>query len=145
MKRLTNRMKDTAKPTCQRIPTDETYVGKQTFTYFAGISAESAGAQNICMHLLTIPPGGRAKAHLHRDHETAIYIMQGQANVWYGEKLEEHITVQAGDFFYIPAGVPHLPYNPSQTVPCRSIIARTDPNEQESVELCPDLDAQINQ
>jgi uncharacterized RmlC-like cupin family protein len=29
------------------------------------------------MHLLTISPGGRAKAHLHAHHETAIYVLSG--------------------------------------------------------------------
>src|SRR3712207_8935440 len=44
-------------------------------------------------------------------------------------------SVQAGDFLYIPAGVPHLPANASQTEPCTAVLARTDPNEQESVVL----------
>ena len=34
--------------------------------------------------------------------------------------------------FYIPAGVPHLPANLSDK-PATAVIARTDPNEQESV------------
>ena len=42
--------------------------------------------------------------------------------------------------FYIPADVPHLPYNPSQTESVTAVIARTDPNEQESVVLLPELD-----
>jgi uncharacterized RmlC-like cupin family protein len=111
------------------------YDGKQGLTYFAGISAESAGATGICMHLLTIPPGGRAKPHLHEAHETAIYILSGVSEMWYGEGLAEHLVVRAGDFLYIPAGVPHLPANPSATEPCTAVIARTDPNEQESVVL----------
>jgi uncharacterized RmlC-like cupin family protein len=60
--------------------------------------------------------------------------------VWYGERLEEHTAVRPGDFFYIPAGVPHLPYNPSTTEEVVAVIARTDPNEQESVVLLPELD-----
>jgi uncharacterized RmlC-like cupin family protein len=36
--------------------------------------------------------------------------------------------------------MPHLPYNPSQTEACTAVIARTDPNEQESVVLLPDLE-----
>ena len=40
---------------------------------------------------------------------------------------------------YIPAGVPHLPANVSDK-PCVAVIARTDPNEQESVVLLPDLE-----
>ena len=111
------------------------------FTYFAGISADNVAARGICMHLLTIPPGERAKAHLHEAHETAIYVICGEAGMWYGEKLEEHLTVRAGDFLYIPAGMPHLPYNASTTEGCTAVIARTDPNEQESVVLLPELDA----
>ncbi len=63
------------------------------------------------MHLLTIPPGGRAKVHKHESHETAIYLMSGEAHVWFGERLEQHVVQHAGEMFYIPAGVPHLPMN----------------------------------
>lgn len=38
------------------------------------------------------------------------------------------------------AGAPHLPVN-TGTTELRAVIARTDPNEQESVVLLPDLDA----
>ena len=82
---------------------------------------------------MTIPPGGRATPHLHRNHETAIYVLAGKAGMWFGEKLNEHLIVSAGEFLYIPANMPHLPYNLSDTVPCVAVLARTDPNEQESV------------
>lgn len=123
---------------CRVIRAGATYEGKQGLSYFAGISAESAGARGLCMHLLEIPPGGRAKAHLHEAHETAIYVISGNAEMWYGEGLRDHLTVQAGDFLYIPSGVPHLPANASDTEPCTAVLARTDPNEQESVVLVPD-------
>jgi uncharacterized RmlC-like cupin family protein len=48
--------------------------------------------------------------------------------------------MRGGDFIYIPAGVPHLPVN-SGKEPAFGVVARTDPNEQESVELLPELDA----
>ena len=60
--------------------------------------------------------------------------------MWYGERLEEHLTAKAGDFVYIPTGMPHLPYNLSATESCVAVIARTDPNEQESVVLLPEFD-----
>ncbi len=133
-------MSDLTSSGCAVIHPGETYTGKQAFTYFAGVSAQGCGSHALCMHLLTIPPLGRAKAHLHQHHETAIHVISGAAAMWYGEKLEEHLDCRAGDFVYIPAGVPHLPYNPSATDPCTAVIARTDPNEQESVVLRPDLD-----
>ncbi len=130
------------KLTCKLIRGGEggTYTGKQAFTYNAGIYAENTGAQAICMHLLHIPPGGRAKAHMHENHETAIYVISGVTEMWYGENLEEHMVIQAGDYLYIPAGMPHLPYNPSETETAVAVIARTDPNEQESVVLLPELE-----
>jgi uncharacterized RmlC-like cupin family protein len=123
------------KPTCIVIRPGQTYEGKQGLTYGEGIFAGNTGAQAICMHLLTIPPGGKAKAHLHREHETAIYVLSGAAGMWYGDRLEEHLVVKAGEYLYIPAGVAHLPYNLSETEPCTAVLARTDPNEQESVIL----------
>ncbi|MGN7293809.1 cupin domain-containing protein [Rhizobium sp. SAFR-030] len=132
-------MDTSAKPTCRLVKPGATYDGKQGLSYFAGIAAETVGAQGICMHILTIPPGARAKAHLHENHETAIYMLSGRADTWYGERLENHVVVSAGELFYIPAGVPHLPANSSDE-PATAIIARTDPNEQESVVLLPELD-----
>jgi uncharacterized RmlC-like cupin family protein len=134
---------DTAsKPTCRIVKPGSSYDGKQGLSYFEGISAQSVGSQAICMHLLTIPPGGQAKAHLHQSHETAIYMLSGSADTWYGDRLENHVVVHAGELFYIPAGIPHVPANRG-TTPCTAIIARTDPNEQESVVLLPELDALV--
>lgn len=120
---------------CTVISPDETYRGKQALEYFRGVSAESAGSKSLCMHLVTIPPRGRATPHLHEHHETAIYVLSGEAAMWYGKDLREHLRVRAGEFLYIPANMPHLPYNLSETVPCVGVVARTDPNEQESVTL----------
>lgn len=129
-----------SKPTCTIIRPGDTYDGKQGFSYLEGISAQSVGAQGMCMHLLTIPPGGKARAHLHEHHETTIYVLSGASGMWYGENLDEHLLVKAGEFLYIPAGMPHLPYNASATEPCVAVLARTDPNEQESVVLLPELE-----
>ena len=126
--------------TCQVIKPQDSYQSKQAVTFFGGISAENSGAQNLCLHLTQIPPGARAKAHLHRDHESAIYVVQGTANMWYGDDLSEHLIIEAGQFLYIPAGMPHLPYNPSDTEPMTALVARTDPSEQESVVLLPTLE-----
>ena len=69
------------------------------------------------------------------------FIARKASGKFYGEQLEHHVVAGPGDFIYIGAGVPHLPYNLSDTEPCTAVIARTDPNEQESVVLLPELDA----
>ena len=136
-------MSATSSATCAVIRAADSREGKQGLNYVTGITSETVGARGLCLNLVTIPPGGRAKAHLHREHETAIFVVSGQAEMWYGENLAEHATFGPGDFIYIPAGVPHLPANLSGTEPCVSVIARTDPNEQESVVLLPELDALV--
>jgi len=126
---------------CKVVLTGEPYVGKQGFNYLPALSAETVGARGIHMQLLTIPPGARARAHKHEGHETAIYAISGISTMYYGERLEKEMTIRAGEFLYIPANMPHLPFNPSLTEPAVAVIARTDPNEQESVILLPELEA----
>lgn len=121
--------------TCVLIPSSGTYRGKQGLEYFNGVSSQTSGARALCLHVVTIPPGGRAKPHVHENHESAVYVITGEAGMWYGEGLRDHMWMGPGDFAHIPANVPHLPYNASQTAPCVGLIARTDPNEQESVTL----------
>ena len=128
---------------CRVIRSVASYQGKQGPTYAGGISAESVGAEAIWLGLISMPPGARTKAHFHEEHETAMYVVSGEADLWYGEDLSEHEIVRAGDYLYIPAGVPHVAVNRSQTEPLVVLGARTDPNEQESVVLQPELDALV--
>jgi uncharacterized RmlC-like cupin family protein len=127
-------------PDCKLIRPEIPYDGKQGFSYLEGICKENSGSKGIAMMLLTVPPGGRAKAHMHEGHETAIFVLSGEVECFYGPKLEHRVITKAGDMFYIPAGMPHLPVNRSKTESCSAVIARTDPREQESVVLLPGLE-----
>ena len=127
---------------CRKIRPTGLYTGKQGFIYNEGVSFETVGSDAICMHLLTIPPGGRAKAHKHATHETAIYMLEGVTIMHWGQALEHKMEVTAGDIIYIPADMPHLPFNPGPGV-ATAVIARTDPHEQESVILLPELEALV--
>lgn len=86
------------------------------------------------MNLLVVPPGGAARPHRHRGYETAIYVLQGRVITHYGPGLRESVVSEAGDFVFIAPDVPHQPVNMSDTEPAMAIVARNDPNEQESVE-----------
>ncbi|NVK62791.1 MAG: cupin domain-containing protein [Rhodobacteraceae bacterium] len=129
---------------CRKLRPGESYAGKQGFNYLEGISRETSGALGICMHVLRIPPGGRARAHMHESHETAIYVIEGSAVMYWGPELENMMETTAGDLVYIPAGVPHLPINTGD-VEVVSVLARTDPHEQESVVLLPELERFVPQ
>jgi uncharacterized RmlC-like cupin family protein len=109
-------------------------------SYAAGVSATTTGSLGLCMQLATLPPGSVGRAHLHAHHESAAYVLDGTFVLWFGEQLEENVVGRQGDFLYIPAGVPHLPANGSQTAPAVAVLARTDGHEQESAVPLPDLD-----
>ena len=120
-----------------------TYAGTQGLTYGEGVFAGNTGASRLCLHTLRIPAGGRASAHLHEHHETAIYLLEGSVSVFHGPELRFRTEMVAGEFVVIPANCPHLPVN-TGSVEAFGVLARTDPNEQESVVLLPDLDALVD-
>ena len=123
----------------------EVYAGKQGPDYTPGVSAESVGARGLWLGSVTIPPGGRTRAHVHEGHESAFYLVSGEAvELWTGDRLQHRAEARAGDYLYIPAGVPHVAVNRSRTVSAVFVGARTDPNEQESVVMRADLDGQVS-
>src|ERR1700756_3969284 len=51
-------------------------MSRQRLPYYVGISERTAGAKNISMNLIVIPPAGAAEPHLHKGYETAIYLLK---------------------------------------------------------------------
>jgi uncharacterized RmlC-like cupin family protein len=73
-------------------------MSRQHLPYYVGISEVTAGAKNISMNLIIIPPGSSAEPHLHKGYETAIYLLKGRVDTRYGKKLENSVICEAGDF-----------------------------------------------
>ena len=105
----------------------------QKLPYFIGVSGSTVQATGLSMHLVVIPPGARAEPHIHLGYETGIYVLQGRVETRYGEGLTQSIVSEAGDFLFVPPGVPHEAINLSATEPARAIVARNDPAEQDKV------------
>jgi uncharacterized RmlC-like cupin family protein len=117
---------------CVVIRSAQSYDGKQGVSLTSGVSSRTAGAKALCLHVVMIPPGTRGMPHVHEGHESAIYTVSGETEVWHGAGLVKRTVVRAGDFMYIPPGTPHLPVNRSDVMSI-AVVARTDPEEQESV------------
>ena len=115
----------------------------QRLPYFTGISGETVGAEGLSMHLVVIPPGARAAPHVHIGYETGIYVLEGKMLTRWGERLENEVVSNAGEFLFVPPGVPHEAVNLSATEVARAVVARNDPAEQDRVEPyeCPPRDA----
>lgn len=105
----------------------------QRLPNYVGISSQTAGSKGISMNLVIIPAGARAKPHYHEGFETAIYILKGEVQTFYGEGLSKSCINKQGDFLYIPAGLPHQPVNLSPDTEAIALVSRTDASEQESV------------
>jgi len=56
----------------------------------------------------------------------------------YGRELAESVVTEAGDFLFIPPGVPHRPRNLSDTEPATAVVARNDARDDERVVPYPD-------
>jgi uncharacterized RmlC-like cupin family protein len=115
------------------VKTPEEIATKQQLPYFVGISQQTAGAKNISMNLVVIPPGATAEAHFHKDFETGIYVLEGEVETRFGEGLQQSVINGPGDFIFIPPNLPHQPVNLSNDKPAKAIVVRNDPNEQENV------------
>ena len=117
----------------------QTYEGKQGFTYGAGASLETVGAQSVCMNVLPMPAGARAKVHYHDKIETIAYLLEGECEVFFGDRLERVEAMVAGEQMYIPANVPHAPCNRSGA-PCTWLVVHSSGSDQEGIVLLPELD-----
>ena len=117
-----------------------TETARQGMPQFFGISGASAGSTALSMNLTAFGPGGAAKAHYHRDFETAIYGVSGTIALFFGANLEKEALIEPGVFCFIPPFVPHKAFNLSDTEGATALSARNDPREQENVVLTPELD-----
>ncbi|WP_080762617.1 cupin domain-containing protein [Dickeya fangzhongdai] len=108
---------------------------QQNLPYFVGISRDTVGAKHLSMNIVVIPAGAEAEPHYHVDYETAIYLLKGQVETRYGIDLSQTCLHLAGEFLYIPPGVPHQPRNLSNEEDAIAIVARNDANERENVRL----------
>ena len=68
------------------------------------------------LHLVMIPPGMRGIPRVRAGEETALFMVSGEADVWYGAGLARRCTVRAGDFLYLPPGTPHLAVNQTDVI-----------------------------
>jgi len=125
--------------TCKVIPSGDAYVGQQGFTYLGGLTGATVGSRGISMTIVTLPDGARAKTHLHREIETADYVIEGEAEMHFGDGLRELVRARAGEYVYIPADMPHLVVNRSGAL-CRALVAHTAADDQAGIVLLPELD-----
>ena len=103
--------------------------GRATAFDFTG-----AGGRQTWIGRVTLAPRGRTGAHHHGRHEVAIYVVKGQSEIRWGERLDFMAEVGPGDFVYFPPYVPHQEINPSASEPLELVVVRSD-NERIAIDL----------
>lgn len=121
-------------PAVHAVRPEREVMTRQRLPYFVGISGATVGSRGLSMHLVVIPPGAKAEPHRHVGYETGIYVLEGRVLTRWGAALEHEVVSEAGEFLFIPPGVPHEAVNLSATEPARAVVARNDPAEQDKVE-----------
>jgi uncharacterized RmlC-like cupin family protein len=69
--------------------------------------------------LFLVEPGARTGIHHHGEQHTIVYVLSGRSYVRWGEQGEFDATLQAGDFLYVPAWLPHQDPLPVGSSPMR--------------------------
>ena len=118
------------------------YKSEQGSDYQPGVSAETVGSKAVFLGIVTLPPGARTRAHVHEQHETALYLLSGSCELWTGRELERRDAVKPGDYIYIPANVLHVAVNRADE-PAVFMACRNEATAQESVVLFPEMDTTI--
>lgn len=92
-----------------------------------GVSRSTAGSGHLSMAFGSVPPGALSDRHYH-PFETAVYVISGKARGIFGAQDEESVDVEAGDFLFIPALLPHRTQNIGDG-PVSYVLARAAPED----------------
>ena len=86
--------------------------------------------------MFELAPGAEdGPVHIH-EHETSGYVLSGQLSLLHGDGLENYEIAKAGDFVFVPPGVPHFIDNPSKTEPMAVLLVRyVTENESTAITL----------
>lgn len=117
----------------------EAVPGAQRLAYAPGVTSATTAVGGLCLTSAVLPVGARSACHLHRGIESAGYLVSGRLDTWWGEALEEHAVLEAGDFAYIPADLPHVVGNAGDE-PAAMVVAHSSASDQDGIELLPELD-----
>jgi uncharacterized RmlC-like cupin family protein len=93
-----------------------------------------SGGNRTWIGRVVLPPGGGNTRHHHGRHEVALYVVRGQGEVRWGDRLEFGGEIGPGDFVYFSPGVPHQELNRGGDAPLEFVVVRSD-NEPIAVVL----------
>ena len=93
----------------------------------AAIAPESALNTALWGGLFEVKPRAHTGIHHHGEQQTIAYVLEGVCEVRWGAHGEYVAEASAGDFIHVPAYLPHMEINPSESQPFRWVVVRSTP------------------
>lgn len=72
-----------------------------------------------------VNPRARTGIHHHGEQQTIAYVLSGVCEVRWGPNGEFAASAEAGDFIHVPAFLPHMEINRSDSEPFRWVVVRS--------------------
>ena len=90
-----------------------------------GCGAKTVGAQSIWVGHVHMDEGVRSGPHHHGEVESVIYLIKGKARFRFGDKLENVVEAEAGDFVFVPPYLVHQEINAAADDGIEMIVSRS--------------------
>lgn len=94
----------------------------------SGVSKENSAASKIWFGKVYTGPGEVSGAHHHGEAQTGGYIFKGRGYIRYGDRYENIVYMEEGDFVFVPPFMPHIEGNASKTEELIWMTTRTPDN-----------------
>jgi uncharacterized RmlC-like cupin family protein len=93
----------------------------------SAIAAMQGIVSSLWAGIFVVEPLAKTGIHHHGEQDTAVYVLEGEASVQWGNFGEHSVTVGAGDFLHVPSWLPHQELNPSKEHLFRWVVVRSTP------------------
>ena len=110
----------------------------------AAVSHALVGSERLWAGVMIAEPGVASAVHHHGDQETVVFVLSGRSKVRWGSRLEQEAELEAGDFLFIPARMPHQEINPSADQSVVWVVMRSA-QEAVAVNLTPGPDGEYRE
>ena len=97
-------------------------------TRVSGVSIQHTPATRLWFGKVHNDPGYRSVSHHHGEAETGGYVLSGRAHIYFGERFEDYLDMETGDWVFVPPFMPHVECNRSRTEPLVWLTTRTPEN-----------------
>lgn len=94
----------------------------------SGVSPQHTPATKIWYGQVSNEAGFRSVPHHHGEAETGGFVLRGRARIYFGERYEDYVDMEEGDWVFVPPYMPHVECNLDRNEPLTWMTCRTPDN-----------------